>query len=195
MTFDRPGQWRLDIHAADGDFAAHGVAMFDVEQEAPIPDIGTIPPKSRTKTLQSVGGIEELTTDYTPDPELYQVSVAEAIDATKPAVISFASPAFCTSPTCGPQVDTVSELRAEYPELANFIHVEIYDNPQEIQGDLSKASLVPAVHEWGLVGLDDWLNESWTFVLDPDGRIQHKFEGFVTLVELEEALQQVLAEG
>ena len=195
LTFDRPGQWRLEVSAADGDFAAYGVAVVEVHQETSIPDIGTVPPRSQTKTLGNVGGVEELTTDYTPDPELYQVSVADAIGAGKPAVIAFASPAFCTSPTCGPQVDTVSELRAAHPEQANFIHVEIYDNPQEIQGDLSKANLAPAVHEWGLTGLDDWLNESWTFVLNPEGRIQHKFEGFVTLVELEEALQQVLAEG
>ena len=195
LTFDRPGQWRLDITAVEGDFTAQGSAVVEVTREAGIPDIGSIPPGSETKTLGTVDSIEELTTDYTPDPELYRVSVADAIADPKPAVVAFASPAFCTSPTCGPQVDTVSELRAAHPDRANYIHVEIYANPQEIQGDLSKATLAEAVHEWGLTGLDEWLNESWTFVLNPEGRIAHKFEGFVTLVELEEALQQVLTEG
>ena len=195
LTFDRPGQWRLDITAVEGDFTGQGTVVVEVTPETGIPDIGNIPPRSETKTLGTVGSIEELTTDYTPDPELYQVSVAEAIADAKPTVVAFASPAFCTSPTCGPQVDTVSELRAAYPDQANYIHVEIYDNPVEIQGDLDKATLVEAVYEWQLTELDDWLNESWTFVLDPEGRIEHKFEGFVTLVELEEALQQVLSEG
>jgi len=75
---------------------------------------------------------------------------------------------------------------------ANFIHVEIYDNPVEIQGDLSKARLADVVHEWGISEIPGWFNESWTFVLGADGRITHRFEGFATLEELEGALGSVL---
>ena len=107
----------------------------------------------------------------------------------------FATPAFCTSPTCGPQVDTVSELKDAHRGEASFIHVEIYDNPEEIQGDLSRARFTEAVEEWKLDRLPDWFNESWTFVLNSEGRVHQRFEGFVTLEELEESLQQVLAEG
>ena len=119
------------------------------------------------------------------------MSVAEAVASGKPSVIVFATPAFCTSPTCGPQVDTVSELRAEHPDAANFIHVELYDNPQEIQGDLSRAELVSAADEWGFTQIPGWTNESWVFVLDGDGVVRQRFEGFATLSELEAALATV----
>jgi hypothetical protein len=167
----------------------------DVAERSVVPDIGSVPPRSRTKTLDSTGGFGELTTDFTPDRDLYQVSIDEAMADDKPLVIVFATPAFCTSPTCGPQVDTVTDLKDAHPGEANFIHVEIYDNPAEIQGDLSKAVLADVVEEWGLTELTEWFNESWTFVLDSEGRIQQRFEGFVTLTELEESLQQVLKPG
>lgn len=57
---------------------------------------------SPNKTLYTVERLEELTTDYTPDPDLYQLTIAEALITGRPTVIVFATPAFCTSPTCGP---------------------------------------------------------------------------------------------
>ena len=195
LTFDRPGRWQLDIVVEDNGSPGETQLIIDVAERSIVPDIGSMPPPSRTKTLEGTGSFEDLTTDFTPDPDLYQVSIDQAITGDKPAVIVFATPAFCTSPTCGPQVDTVTELKDAHPGEANFIHVEIYDNPAEIQGDLSKAVLVDAVEEWGLTELTNWFNESWTFVLDSEGRIQQRFEGFVTLTELEESLRQVLEPG
>ena len=104
-------------------------------------------------------------------------------------------PAFCTSPTCGPQVETVKELKAAYQDRADFVHVEIYDLPEEIQGDLSKAQLSEAVDEWGLSSLPHWFNESWVFILDDQGIVRHRFEGYATLTELEAALRETLGEG
>ena len=77
---------------------------------------------------------------------------------------------------------------------ANFIHVEIYDNPDEIQGDLSRGTLAKPIEDWGISAVPGWFNESWTFILDSDGRVSQRFEGFATLEELESALQTVLAQ-
>ena len=195
LTFDRPGKWQLEVSVQDGDFAGSGRLEVDIAEKSLVPDVGSAPPYSRTKTLGNTGDVRLLTTDSTPDPDLYQVSIAEAAKSDQPAVIVFATPAFCTSPTCGPQVDTVSELKDAHRGEASFIHVEIYDNPEEIQGDLSRARFTEAVEEWKLDRLPDWFNESWTFVLNSEGRVHQRFEGFVTLEELEESLQQVLAEG
>ncbi|HJN86031.1 MAG: hypothetical protein QGH97_09550 [Dehalococcoidia bacterium] len=59
--------------------------------------------------------------------------------------------------------------------------MEIYDNPDEIQGDLDKGRFSNLVHEWGLSGIPRWFNESWTFLLGTDGRISQRFEGFATV--------------
>ena len=191
MEFDRPGLWRLDI-AAQGPDAGSASMEIEILPDSTVPFIGSAAPPSDNKTLAAVGAIELLTTDYSPDPALYQTTIREAIASPLPAVVVFASPAFCTTATCGPQVDAVSELRETYAGQAHFIHVEIYDNPDEIQGDLDRARIAPPVAEWGLTGIPHWFNESWTFVLDAAGRVQSRFEGFATIEELETALRSAL---
>ena len=194
IEFPVPGDYQLAITPVGG--AVEGVALIQVKvlAESSIPSIGDSPPASQTKTLADGIAVTDLTTDYEPDAELYRLSVADAISSGRPTVIVFATPAFCASPTCGPQVDTVSELRAAHPDAANYVHVELYDNPAEIQGDLSRARLVPAADEWGFTQIPDWTNESWVFVLDGDGIVRHRFEGFATLAELEAALAEVASQ-
>ena len=191
VDFDRPGQWRLDI-TAEGPDGGHAMQEVEILEDSSVPFIGSVGPLSENKTLGSEGAIELVTTDYSPDLSLYEVTIREAVESPLPAVVVFASPAFCTTATCGPQVDAVSELRETYAGQAHFIHVEIYDNPDEIQGDLDRAEIAPTVDEWGLTAIPHWFNESWTFVLNADGRIQDRFEGFATVVELEESLQTTL---
>ena len=192
VDFDRPGQWRLDIIAEGPDATGWAVQELEVTESSPVPALGAVGPLSENKTLPAFGDLALITTDYSPDESLYQVTIRDAVESPLPAVVVFASPAFCTTATCGPQVDTVSELREAYDGQAHFIHVEIYDNPDEIQGDLTRARIAPTVDEWGLTELEHWFNESWTFVLDAEGRIQGRFEGFATLTELEESLQTTL---
>ena len=192
LNFDRPGPWRLDISVDGTDGPGDAQIMLEVAEETSVPGIGALPPFSANKTVYTVDKLSELTTDFTPDPELYQLTIPEALISGKPTVIVFATPAFCTSPTCGPQVDTVAELKDLYRDEANFIHVELYDNPEEIQGDLDKGELSSLVHEWGFSSIPHWFNESWTFVLGSDGRIAQRFEAFATLEELEQALLAAL---
>jgi hypothetical protein len=195
MTFDRAGEWRLDIEVEQEEKPVVASVTLDVSDAGHVPQIGAVPPLSENKTLRTSASIEKVTTDYSPDPDLYQLTVAEAVASGLPTVVVFASPAFCTSPTCGPQTDTVSELKESYKGRANFIHVEIYDNPDEIQGDLSKAQISQPLTDWGISLIPDWFNESWTFILRDDGRIAQRFEGFATFDELKAALEPVLLPG
>ncbi len=192
INFDRPGRWRLDIEVDHEGLQGQTHVELDVAAESIVPGIGTVPPLSHNKTLPNVGDIQRLTTDYSPDPDLYKLTIADAVTTGRPTVVVIASPAFCTSPTCGPQTETVTELKEGYSDQANFIHVEIYDNPHLIQGDLSQATLVQSVQDWGISAVPGWFNESWTFVLGPDGAIAQRFEGYATLEELEQALKAVL---
>ena len=193
VDFPQPGDYTLTVTPVGNGASGDGVSGFaeipvSVQSADPVPSVGETPPASATKTAAAGQPLSELTTAYEPDAALYRHSIADAIVSGRPSVIVFATPAFCTSPTCGPQVDTVSELRAARPDAANYIHIELYDNPQEIQGDLGRARLVPAAAEWGFTRLPEWTNESWVFVLDAGGVIRHRFEGFATLAELQAAL-------
>ena len=195
IEFDQAGPWRLDIDVSGAE--ASGLATLEIEvvDESPVPALGAMAPLSNSKTLDGVGAIEKLTTDYSPDPDLYRISIAEAVAGPLPTVVVFATPAFCTTATCGPQVDAVTELKDAHTEEANFIHIEIYDNPEEIQGNLDRARITETVDEWGLSALPHWFNESWTFILDAEGRVRGRFEGFATLVELEASLASVSSGG
>ena len=190
VYFPSAGDYRLTVTPVGGEVSGEAVIEVSVLADSPIPSVGEAAPASETKTLGEAVAVTEVTTSYEPDEELYRISVAEAVSSGKPTVVVFATPAFCTSPTCGPQVDTVSELRVEHPDAANYIHVELYDNPAEIQGDLNQAQLVPAADEWGFTQIPGWTNESWVFVLDSDGIVRQRFEGFATLAELEAALAE-----
>lgn len=189
LSFPRAGAWRLDVETDAGE------ARLDVQvdETSVVRDVGQIAPFSDTKTLRSAGGdLPSITSHYRADPALYEISIAESLFSGRPTVAVFASPAFCTTATCGPQVDTVSELRQARPDAADYIHVEVYDNPQEIQGDLSLGALSPHLAEWGIDQVPDYRNESWTFVIGTDARVAARFEGYAALAELEEALQAAL---
>lgn len=190
LTFPVVGTWRLGIEGEGGEASLE----IQVDETSIVRDIGQIGVFSNTKTLDSAGGdISSITSHFRPDPALYEITVAESLFSGRPSVVVFASPAFCTTPTCGPQVETVTELREAYPDAADYIHVEVYDNPHEIQGDLTKGVLSPVLAEWGIDQVEHYQNESWTFVLGADGRIAERFEGYATFEELEAALQAALA--
>jgi hypothetical protein len=130
--------------------------------------------------------LSTITSARPPDPDLYRLSIAEALDAGKPLVVVFATPAFCVSATCGPQVEVISAVKERHRNQANFIHVEVFANPDKIQGGRPAGGFVPAVREWGLP------TEPWTFIIDKEGRVRAKFEQFTTEEEIEAALVEVL---
>ena len=187
LNFNRAGEWGIGTVVTD----AAGVdrkasARVRVKDTSATPVIGAAAPRSDSKTLADVDGLEQITTDFEPDADLYEMTIADALDTGMPLLLVFSTPAYCQTATCGPQLDVVKELKAEYADRINFIHVEVYDNPHKIEGDLSRAVISPTAEEWGLP------SEPWTFVVDGDGVIRAKFEAFTTREELEEAVTRVL---
>ena len=186
VAFDRPGRWGLGIRAEVDGIPRKGAAAFEVAATSAAPAVGSPAPRSASKTARNGVGLDELTTDPDPEPALYAMTIAEAVDSERPSLVAFATPAYCTTSTCGPQLRVVKQLMRYYAEGVNFIHVEVWDNPHEIDGDLSKGRLSPTLAEWGLV------TEPWTFVLDREGVVAARFEGFVTAEELTDALDAVV---
>ena len=52
------------------------------------------------KAIHDVESFKELTTADPPDPELYQLTISDALKAGKPLLVAFATPAFCQTSTC-----------------------------------------------------------------------------------------------
>ena len=193
LSFDRSGDWRLDIDVLDEDGSIKSARIpLNIRETSVTPGMGSMPPIAANKTSRDVADLKALTTSSTPDPDLYELTIAEALETRQPLMVVFASPALCTSPTCGPQTETVEELKDQYKGRANFIHVEVYDNPDEIQGDLSRARFAPIIDTWGFTRLEDYRNESFVFIIGRDGRISAKYEGYAAKEELEKGLAEVL---
>ena len=187
LGFHESGTWGLRVEAAKADGSAIvGAVEISVAEESSTPAIGSLALHSRNKTSRDVGSLEELTSAVEPDPDLYSMTIEEALSTGRPLLIVFATPLFCSTATCGPQLEVIKTVKELYKDEINFIHVEVFDNPHEIEGDLSKARTAPAVEEWGLV------TEPWTFIVDSEGRIAAKFEAFTTEEELREHLDIVL---
>jgi hypothetical protein len=153
-----------------------------VKKQSAAPSVGDQAIASRTPTLASTGGdLQALTTSRHPDRALYRSSVAEALAAHDPFVLTFATPQFCQSRTCGPVVDVVSAVRKRQPQGSpvRFIHVEIYKDNDPANG----------VNQW----VDQWRlpTEPFTFVVDRSGVIRTKLEGAFSVDELERAVASV----
>ncbi len=187
LRFDRAGTWKLDIStpAPDGS-ASRAELSFEVAEATAAPANGAPAPLTESKTIDDVDSLDQITTGSLQDPDLYRVSLDEAVRSGLPTVVVFASPAFCINAVCGPQVEVLTQLKDKYSGRANFVHVDFYDNPAEIQGDLDKGVISPAVVEWGLPSIE------WTFVIDRKGVVATRFEAFATFEEVEAALLDAL---
>jgi len=115
-----------------------------------------------------------------PDPQLYRMSVKDAVTKKKPFVVVFATPKYCTSRTCGPVVDVVSAVRKKHAKSGiEFIHAEIYQDNDPTKGENTW------VREWKLP------SEPWTFLVGSDGTIKSRFEGTVSANELDAAVKRL----
>ena len=152
-----------------------------VKDDAP-PDVGDPAVASETPTLASAGGdAAAITTRTPPDESLLQYSVADSLAARVPFVVTFATPKFCSSRTCGPVVDVVEEVQQRLEgEKVRFIHVEVYE------GNDPAAGYNQWMGEWKLP------TEPWTFLVGRNGKIVDRFEGTVSVNELETAVREKL---
>lgn len=152
-----------------------------VRERSKAPAVGDRAIASRTPTLSSTNGdLSVLTTSRRPDRQLYEVSVAEALAGHEPFVVSFATPQFCQSRTCGPTVDVLSAVRTRMVASGvRFIHVEVYTDNDPAKG----------VNQW----MKQWRlpTEPFTFVVDRHGVIRAKLEGAFSVAELEQAARAV----
>jgi hypothetical protein len=150
-----------------------------VADDAP-PDVGDPAIASDTPTLSSTGGNTALLTTRTPpDENLLRYSIAGSLAAGVPFVVTFATPKFCSSRTCGPVVDVVEEVsRRLEGENVRFIHVEVFEDNDPAKG------YNRWMREWNLP------TEPWTFLVGADGKIVARFEGTVSVNELEQAVRE-----
>jgi hypothetical protein len=182
VTFNQPTAMHVRVTGtlADGTPLTARTSDFPVQSQSQTPAVGSPAPRSNNPTIADVSDIGLIDSSDPPRPEMHALSIAQAIDAGKPTVIAFATPAFCQSRICGPTMEIMDELYSKYADTVTFVHVEPYNLAMlRQQGEFQ---LVPAAAEWHLP------SEPWVFVLDRQGLVAAKFEGIFTVEDLEAAL-------
>ena len=191
VEFPDAGRWGTRFEATFPDGAVKAVrADYDVRESGTSPAIGAAVPSVDTPTADDVGGdLAKLSSDSDPTPRFYETSIAEALAAGEPFVVTFATPAFCETRLCGPTLDLVKEVANANPDIT-FINVEPYRmtfadgrlQPElDANGQLQAAAWTEA---WGLP------SEPYTFVIAADGTVAAKFEGVLGTDELSAALER-----
>lgn len=189
VDYPHAGRWGTRFYATFPDGREETVRVdYDVWETSSTPAIGAPAPAIDSPTADDVAGdLGLISTDPEPVERLYGLSIADAIAADAPAIIAFVTPGFCQTATCGPTLQKVKAVAAEHPEV-NVVHVEPYVmhvldgalQPQLSQeGYLQSAAWTEA---WGL------RTEPYVVIVDADGIVRAKFEGAITVEEIDEAL-------
>jgi hypothetical protein len=183
LTFDKAGDWGVEVTASRPNGAHLTVRLaMNVIALPVVPGVGQPALATHNPTVRDVADVETIDSGRPPD-DMHQLSIADAIQQHRPALVVFATPAFCTSNTCGPEVKVVQSLEPAYRDRLAFIHVEIY---RDFKPDPAKKQIAQAVIDWRLQ------SEPWIFLIDSKGIIQARFEGPTATDEVKAGLDQLL---
>ena len=178
LDLPKAGQQWIVIQPRAVEF--QGFQILDVKERPAAVAIGEAAPASANPTTKTAPA-ERITTARPPDTALLRYSVADSLEAAVPFVVTFATPAYCESRTCGPTVDVVEAARKRFEKDGiRFIHVEIYEGNNPAKG----------VNRW----VEEWKlpTEPWVFVVDRDGIVRDRFEGAVSVDELVRSIRRNL---
>ncbi len=186
-TFDKAGRWGVDASISRGATAPVTASnQFIVQPVSSAPKIGDPAIPSRNLTLKDAP-IEQLTSQRPPgDPDFYKVTIADALKLGRPLMVVFSTPAFCQTQTCGPQLEAAQALKKVYGDRMTFIHIEVYQRPDLLLENKTKPVLNPPVEEWRLQ------SEPFVFLVDAQGKVYDRFEGFASKTEVEQSVKALL---
>ena len=191
VGFDRTGFWQVEVTAALDGEARTATGAFTVLDRHAVPAPGDPAPRSENLTMDVPPDVPRAAIDSRagsdgtapiPDPELHATTVAAALAAGRPVVVTVSTPVYCTSRFCGPVTDMVQELSHVYGDRASFVHIEVF---REFQNTV----INKAAAEWIYPDQATGLNEPWVFVVGGDGIVTARFDNVATRAEVEPLLQ------
>ncbi len=171
------------IYTLQVDGAAPQGAAFQVSDPSTvaIPLVGEPLPPFDTPTIDDAGGVDPICTQVPPCP-LHDISLADALADGKPVAYLIGTPAYCQTGVCGPILDLLLELRADFGEEMTFIHAEVY-------ADDTLKETAPAVQAYEL----DF--EPLLFVTDATGNLVARLDAVFDKSEMRDAIELALADG
>ena len=172
----------------EGNYEVLGVTQLDqrvvggtpvpvrVQRPAMPPAVGEPVPRVHTPTRKDVVDLAEIDTREPPS-SMHEHDLADVL-GRRPVMLLFATPRLCRSRVCGPVIDVLEQVKADHPDDAAFIHMEIWNNNSRDAGQR------PQVRAFGLP------SEPWLFAIDARGRVAERIEGAFSVDEAEAALRK-----
>ena len=182
LNFESEGFW--EIYAKyDGNLTK---AVIEVKKESNTLSVGSYIDPIKTPSLTD-NKIEDISTDIKPDLDLYTYTLSDALEEKKPILLSFSTPGLCVTATCSPQLDELKLIKNKNKDKLIVIHIEVWKNFKEImsKGDLSIGKVNKSVEKFGIN------TEPWTFLINKDGVVVNRYQGYVSSIEMEKDLNTI----
>jgi len=182
VNFEESGFWEIIVESNKG----NGIATVDIKNKSKTLSVGDKISSIKTPSINDFD-ISEISTDIKPDPNLYKFDLKTALLKKQPIIISFSTPGLCVTGTCSPQLDQIKKISNTHSGEVIVIHVEVWKNFKEImkEGNLSVGILNDSVK---MLNIE---TEPWTFLIDKNGIVRNRYQGFVHFSELEKNLVEL----
>ncbi len=179
--FGRSGAYLVSaVTKLDNKLVATSPAQVTVRSGSRVPDVGDKAVAVHTPTVASVhGDVKSIDTRVPPD-DMHKVDLVDALHRHRPVALLFATPALCQSRVCGPVADVTEQVKAEFGDRLDFIHMEIYKDNEVNKGPR------PQFTAYGLS------HEPILFAIDRRGIVADRLEGAFSPSELEAAVHKAL---
>ena len=191
VTFDTPGFWQVTTSATIAGKKVATDASFEVAATEVLPAPGAHAPATvqhlADATDVAISAVDSRAGDgqAIPDPELHDITIADALAAHRPMMIVISTPTYCQSRFCGPITDAVSALAHKHPGPIAFIHLEIWK-------DFDKGIINEAAAQWIQPPGSADGREPWVFTVGRDGIIRQRLDNVASEKELAAAVDDLL---
>jgi hypothetical protein len=180
--FPTAGQYEFVVtgHGAGGTVDGH--AFVTVASSGPEIAVGAHVPALHQAVLTDPGVTLSMVDSGVPPDTWHDQTIVGALAAHKPMVLFFGQPGFCPSKTCGPTVAILKQLCTQYCGQFSFQHIET-----DFPASTNQVFNNPAFRAFGLP------SDPWVYFVNSNGVVTDRFEGPITLTELQGAAAGTLA--
>jgi hypothetical protein len=183
-SFPDVGQYQYVVTGTTGSGRpVSGAAYVTVSVSDPAVAVGKPAPQVHQAILGDPGVTIASIDSGVPPDDWHSATVAQGIAGHRPMVLYFGDPAYCPTKTCGPTRMLLQQLCTQYCGQLLFEHVETY-YPAGPPGP--NAHVNPAFDGFGLQ------TDPWVYFVNAAGVVSDRFEGPVTLDELQQSAKGTL---